>query len=156
MRIWRSSSSSQQLFSDNILESVEAPLPIQSSAQPILPSPPASPPPSPPGLETYSDIENVNKELNLITPESISLVTKVNSGQYDLNKTQIINNLESIQQTTLNSSVAGLAEDDHIADTNVQLNLNAYTGLILDIFKANTCTEDTCIPIDKNDTTLLY
>ena len=73
-----------------------------------------------------------------------------------MNKTQIINNLESIQQTTLNSSVAGLAEDNHVADTNDQVNLNAYTGLILDIFKANTCSEDTCIPIDKNGTTLLY
>ena len=137
--------SSHLFYSNNILESVEVPKSNQSLTQPILPPPPAS--------ETYSDIENVKKELNLITPESISLVTKVNSGQYDLNTTQIVNNLESIK-TTFDSSVGGVEEDDRVSDTSDQLNLLSYTDLMIDIFKANTCSEGNCIPIDKNDTTI--
>ena len=79
------------------------------------------------------------------------------SGNYYINYTQTINNLESLRDT-FDSSFGGISNDDLISEPSVQENLDNNVDNMIGILKANSCYEGNCIIIenDENTTTITY
>ena len=88
--------------------------------------------------------------------DSSSFIDKVKSGNYDINYTQIIINLEGIRDT-FNSSFGELLEDDIITEASDQQTLYSDVDNAIAILKANSFLEGNSITVEKDgNTTLTY
>ena len=112
------------------------------------------------GKDISGKIDDGLKDVEDYSPpallDSSSFIEKVKSGNYDINYTQTINNLESIRDT-FDSSFGGLAEDDVITEASDQKTLYSDVDNVIEILKANSCLEGNCITVEKDgNTTITY
>jgi hypothetical protein len=88
---------------------------------------------------------------------SPSFIEEIESGNYHINYTDTINNLETVRDT-FDSSLGGLADDDLITDPSDQQRLDYTIDNVIDILKSNSCYEEAnCISVEKDaNTTITY
>jgi len=96
------------------------------------------------------------KENTVSSLNSSLYMDKIESNSYEINYNKTITNLESLK-TTLDSSLGGLAEDDLITDPVDQRNLYSGIDNVIEVLKANSCSGDNCVVLEKNpNETLLF
>lgn len=90
-----------------------------------------------------------SNETSIYLLNSSSYIDKIKSNNYEINYNKTISNLESLK-TTFDSSLGGSVEDDLITDPIDQRNVYSGIDSTIDVLKANSCSGDNCVILQKN------